>query len=104
MPEDNIVDGHGALHVRSEVPENSNCLQSVFEIISASMKNNLYAETYQNMITIELQVEKQAARENIQPRRILMHFISGLDTRRYTTTRLQTYLFGKMKDTHEDIV
>lgn len=102
--EDNIVDGHGARQARSELPENSTCLQSVFEIISASMENNLYAITYQNMIIIELQVEKRAARENIQPRRILMPFISGLDTRRYTTNMLQRYLFGNMKDMHKDIV
>lgn len=58
--EDNEERKYGQLHIIdtheacSEAPENSNCLQSIFEMISTDMENNPYAATYQNMITVQL--------------------------------------------------
>ncbi|CAI9730060.1 Hypothetical predicted protein [Octopus vulgaris] len=71
-----------ALQTRAEVPENINCLQSVMEKISSVMLNNPYTAAYLNMRTVE-QEEKGTARENANPKKVTMHFISGPDARRY---------------------
>ena len=45
------------------------------------MENNPYAKLYKNMRTAELKEEERTARENVQPRKFLMQFISRPDAR-----------------------
>ena len=47
------------------------------------MENNQYTNLYKNMRTVELEEEERASMENVQPREILMQFISGPDAKRF---------------------
>ena len=72
-----------AVQARLVSPENSNCLQAIVEVISNVMDNNPYAKLCKNMRTVELEKEEKTSMENVQPREILMHFISGPDAKRF---------------------
>ena len=60
-----IIEGNSAVTSRMNVPANSECLQSVMEIIDEVMRaNSLYASAYKHMYAMEQREEQDAQMDN----------------------------------------